>query len=133
VSGPSAAVVLWPQVLLLEYSGRVPDSRPLLSCSFCGKTQKQVKKLIAGPHAYICDGCLGRVHTVIAEPGRTASTPIATIQQVSDKAGAQQCSFCQKRRDQVAAMASAGDKRICNECLELCDEIVSEESSAPSQ
>ncbi len=120
-------------MLLLEYSGRVPDSGALLSCSFCGKNQKQVKKLIAGPHVYICDGCLGRVHAVIAEPGRTASTPIATIQQVSDEAGAEQCNFCEKRRHQVAAMASAGDKRICNECLELCDEIVSEESSAPSQ
>jgi len=28
----------------------------LLKCSFCGKTQKQVKKLIAGPGVYICDG-----------------------------------------------------------------------------
>jgi ClpX C4-type zinc finger protein len=74
-----------------------------------------------------------RVHAVIAEPGQTASTPVATIQWVSDEAGAQQCSFCQKRRHQVAAMASAGDKRICNECLELCDEIVSEDPSAPSQ
>jgi ATP-dependent protease Clp ATPase subunit len=110
----------------------VPDSVRFLSCSFCGKKHKQVKKLIAGPHVYICDGCLGRVHAVIAERGRTASTPIATIQQVSDEAGAEQCNFCQKRRHQVAAMASAGDKRICNECLELCDEIMSE-LSAPSQ
>jgi ATP-dependent protease Clp ATPase subunit len=119
--------------MLLEYSGRVPGSADVLSCSFCGKNQKQVKKLIAGPHAFICDGCLSRVHAVIAEPGRTVSTPVATIQRVSDDAGAQQCSFCQKRRQQVAAMASAGDKRICNECLELCDQIVAEESPAPSQ
>jgi ATP-dependent protease Clp ATPase subunit len=118
---------------LPEYSGRVPGIGDVLSCSFCGKNQKQVKKLIAGPHAFICDGCLGRVHAVIAEPGQTVSTPVATIQRVGDDAGAEQCSFCQKRRHQVAAMASAGDKRICNECLELCDEIVSEESSAPSQ
>jgi ATP-dependent protease Clp ATPase subunit len=99
----------------------------LLSCSFCGSSQKQVKKLIAGPGVYICDGCMRRAQAVIAEPGRTASTPTATIQQVSAATGAEQCSFCGKHRHQVAAMASAGDERICDECLELCDEIVSEE------
>ena len=29
-----------------------------LTCSFCGKAQKEVKKLIAGPTVYICDGCV---------------------------------------------------------------------------
>jgi ATP-dependent protease Clp ATPase subunit len=111
----------------------MPGSRNLLSCSFCGKSQKQVKKLIAGSNAYICDGCVSRVHVVIAGPGRTASTPIATIQLVRDEAEAEQCSFCGKHRHQVAAMASAGDRRICDECLELCDEILSEEPPIPLQ
>ena len=105
----------------------MPGSGDLLACSFCGKTQKQVKKLIAGPGVYICDRCIGGAHAVIAEPGRTVSTPIATIQQVGDEAGAGQCSFCGKPRHQVAAMASTSDARICDECLELCDEIVDEE------
>jgi len=105
----------------------VPDSGNYLSCSFCGKTQKQTKKLIAGPSVYICDGCVSRAHAVIAEPGQTAATPIATIQVVDDEAGAEECSFCGKRRDQVEAMASAGDTRICVECLGLCDEILNEE------
>jgi len=94
-----------------------------LSCSFCGASQRQVRKLIAG-RAYICDGCVGRAHTVIAEPGRTVSTPIATIQPVSDEARGEQCSFCGKHRYEVAAMASAGDKQICDHCLELCDDIL---------
>jgi ATP-dependent protease Clp ATPase subunit len=102
----------------------VSDSANRLSCSFCGQRQKQVEKLIAGPHAYICDACVSRAHAVIAEPSRTAPTPIATIRMASDEAGTEQCSFCGKRRDQVAAMASAGDRRICDECLELCDEIL---------
>jgi ATP-dependent protease Clp ATPase subunit len=95
-----------------------------LSCSFCGRSQKQVKKLIAGPAGYICDDCMRRAQAVIAEPGRTASTATATIEQVSAETGAEQCSFCGKHRHQVAAMAAAGDTRICDECLELCDEIV---------
>ena len=105
----------------------MPDAGNVLSCSFCGKSQKQVKKLIAGPSAYICDGCMRRVHTVLAAPGRTVSTPIARIEQVGDEPGAGQCSFCAKPRYRVAAMASAGTTRICNECLERCDEIVREE------
>ena len=45
----------------------------LLKCSFCGKTQKQVKKLIAGPGVYICDECIDLCNEIIeeelAEPG----------------------------------------------------------------
>jgi ATP-dependent protease Clp ATPase subunit len=105
----------------------VPGSGNLLSCSFCGNRQKQVGKLIAGPHGYICDGCVRLANGVIAGQGQTVTTPIATIRQVSDEAGTDQCSFCGKRRDLVAAMASAGETRICDECLELCEEILSEE------
>jgi len=39
----------------------------LLKCSFCGKTQKQVKKLIAGPGVYICDECIGLANEMIEE------------------------------------------------------------------
>ena len=34
------------------------ETSELLKCSFCGKSQKQVKKLIAGPGVYICDECI---------------------------------------------------------------------------
>jgi ATP-dependent protease Clp ATPase subunit len=99
----------------------------LLSCSFCGKHQKQIKKLIAGPSVYICNECLDRVHAVLAAAGNTASTPVATIGQVSDTAPMERCTFCGKRRDAVLAMASTGQAQICNECLDLCDEIISDE------
>ncbi len=38
-----------------------------LSCSFCGKNQKEVTKLIAGPTVYICDECIGLCNDIIAE------------------------------------------------------------------
>lgn len=101
-------------------------------CSFCGSNHKQVKKLIAGSHARICDRCIAHAHAVIIRHGHTASTPIATIARVSDESGPEQCGFCGKHRRQVAAMASAGGTRIiCDECLELCDEILSEEPHVP--
>jgi ATP-dependent Clp protease ATP-binding subunit ClpX len=44
------------------------DSGPSnLTCSFCGKSQKEVKKLIAGPTVYICDECIGLCNDIIAE------------------------------------------------------------------
>jgi ATP-dependent Clp protease ATP-binding subunit ClpX len=39
----------------------------LLSCSFCGKSQEQVRKLIAGPRVYICDECIELCNEIIAE------------------------------------------------------------------
>jgi hypothetical protein len=108
-------------------SWRVPHAGSgQLLCSFCGKHQKQVKKLIAGPDTYICDRCIGRVRTVLATVGKTANTPTATIRRVSDDGRDEWCSFCGKSHLQVEAMAAAGDARICNECLDLCDEIVSD-------
>jgi len=46
---------------------RIGESGDLLKCSFCGKTQKQVKKLIAGPGVYICDECIELCNEIIIE------------------------------------------------------------------
>src|SRR6056297_2987979 len=43
------------------------DDNANLSCSFCGKSQKEVKKLIAGPAVYICDECIHLCSEIIAE------------------------------------------------------------------
>ena len=43
------------------------DDSANLTCSFCGKSQKEVKKLIAGPTVYICDECIGLCNDIIAE------------------------------------------------------------------
>jgi ATP-dependent Clp protease ATP-binding subunit ClpX len=41
-----------------------------LTCSFCGKTQREVKKLIAGPSVYICDECIDLCNDIIREEGQ---------------------------------------------------------------
>jgi len=46
---------------------RVGEGGDLLKCSFCGKSQKQVKKLIAGPGVYICDECIDLCNEIIEE------------------------------------------------------------------
>jgi ATP-dependent Clp protease ATP-binding subunit ClpX len=46
---------------------RIGDGGDLLKCSFCGKSQKQVRKLIAGPGVYICDECIDLCNEIIEE------------------------------------------------------------------
>jgi ATP-dependent Clp protease ATP-binding subunit ClpX len=52
----------------------------LLKCSFCGKSQKQVKKLIAGPGVYICDECIDLCNEIIEEElATTSETPFSEL------------------------------------------------------
>ena len=50
------------------------DGNDQLLCSFCGKSQRQVKKLIAGPGVYICDECIDLCNEIIDEE---LTTPVA--------------------------------------------------------
>ena len=43
------------------------DEKKQLKCSFCGKTQEQVKRLIAGPGVYICDECIELCSEIIVD------------------------------------------------------------------
>lgn len=46
----------------------------MLSCSFCGKTQEQVRKLIAGPTSYICDECIELCYEIVKQDQSPADT-----------------------------------------------------------
>src|SRR3989442_12437014 len=48
---------------------RTRESNGTLRCSFCGKSQNDVRKLIAGPTVYICDECIELCNDIIAEEG----------------------------------------------------------------
>ena len=80
---------------------RVRPDPGLLHCTFCGKDQKRVKKLIAGPSVYICDGCTGLAKVVISD-GQPVITEIAEL-----TAGTEQDS----RRRSAASAASAAIRR----------------------
>jgi ATP-dependent Clp protease ATP-binding subunit ClpX len=54
--------------------GKSPDPNEQLLCSFCGKSQRQVKKLIAGPGVYICDECIDLCNEIIDEE---LTTPVS--------------------------------------------------------
>jgi hypothetical protein len=63
------------QIAEREVTRRATPPATLLQCSFCGKSQTEVKKLIAGPAAYICDECIGLCVDILAEEGVAAAVP----------------------------------------------------------
>ena len=115
--------------------GRANAAAGLLACSFCGRTQRQVRKLIAGPGVYICGLCIELAADVVSS-GTPADTGLGTIHVVPGQDRQVDCSFCGKKRHQVTDMAARaagtssevpGPAAICDECLSLCDEILIEE------
>src|SRR5699024_12662439 len=67
---------------------RVGEGADLLKCSFCGKSQKQVVKLIAGPGVYICDECIELCNEIIeeelAEAGELGLTDLPKPREIYD-------------------------------------------------
>jgi ClpX C4-type zinc finger len=152
----------------------------LLRCSFCGKSQKQVKKLIAGPSVYICDECIDLsnqfIQGALVEEDLPDTTPIKLVERPTPQvirtaleAGGfsdlearivelaamgtrryeifyeldlrdenlvretvrrvfRQCSFCEKYQMEIRALIAGPNDCICDECLDLCNEIIEEEA-----
>lgn len=68
---------------------RLTDGAELLKCSFCGKSQKQVRKLIGGSGVYICDECIDLCNEIIeeelgAEPSEIQTTPLPKPRDICD-------------------------------------------------
>lgn len=108
---------------------RPKDGALRRTCSFCGREQHQVRKLVAGPDVYICDPCIMSAVGVAAS-GRASNDslmrPVPASRHLS-------CSFCGKPRADVHALVSGPSvdselpPTICDECLGLCGEIVSQQ------
>ena len=50
-------------------------NKPVVRCAFCGKTQDQVQRLIAGPGVYICNECVELCHEIISDSMEKATSP----------------------------------------------------------
>ena len=85
-----------------------------LSCSFCGKSQKEVKKLIAGPTVYICDECIELCNDIIAEEyGQDEGA--RTVSRVPKPKEIWAWDVVITRRVNPRASGSYGLKHICEE------------------
>ena len=81
-----------------------PTEPPLL-CSFCGKTQDEVRKLIAGPSVYICDECIDLCNDIIAEE---------IAQSETDPPKCWVCQDASKRRDLINVPRGVS---LCRDCF----------------
>jgi ATP-dependent Clp protease ATP-binding subunit ClpX len=136
-----------PQVHEIAHEARGPGEgrsapRTLLACSFCARSQREVRSLIAGPGVYICDLCVEQAAGVVSSGADTrietvSTVPVGTTYAVPEQDRRAHCSFCAKNRDQVTSMAAiaavtggkvAGPAAICSECLSLCNEILTEQA-----
>ena len=109
---------------LLETLG--PD-KAARHCSFCFQPQEEAFKFIAGTGVFICDACVRVCSQIVADDKTTGIRG-------GDEA-AMQCSFCRKRAREVRTFVQSSADNICNECVELCLEIIEEgtKTSRPEQ
>ncbi len=75
-----------------ESNGKGDDKGKLLYCSFCGKSQHEVKKLIAGPSVFICDECVDLCNDIIREEvqedqGESSSDQLPTPKEIKETLG----------------------------------------------
>ncbi len=106
-----------------EPTGR---TRADLTCTFCSRAQRKGCKLIAGPGVYICDLCIDLSDEVLSVGEQCANDRVQLVPVGSIEAETK-CSFCGKKRAHVGGIASGSAVKICNECVDLCREILDEE------
>jgi ClpX C4-type zinc finger len=123
---------------------------PQVACTFCGQGRAEARKLIAGPHVYICNDCVALAQDVISSgpvPGSLFGPVLVTpegSQPECEPRPRLACSFCGKQVHQVDGLAASSASpapgsappaegaiaterpAICSECLDLCDEIIAE-------
>jgi ClpX C4-type zinc finger len=108
----------------------------LLCCSFCGRSNHSVAKLVAGPGTYICDECVARAGRLDAPAAGDEDAPPLLVELANPKTT---CNFCGKRAGNsvrlVAASTPVGRRgqpaRICTDCLVLTEEIIRAEANLP--
>jgi len=98
-----------------------PTSKEILynECSFCGKKQFDVQKLIAGPNVYICNECVGHCFRAVVD-----GEPTANITLVLGRQAEAPCSFCGQKPADVVRIVGVPTARICSQCVKICGEIL---------
>ena len=98
-----------------------PGERPKVgACSFCGKSQDEVRKLIAGPTVYICDECIDLCNDIIAEEVEQEAQPEGPANPVASLNTPTWCRVCRlpKSAEEVVAVSELGFF-VCRRCLDL--------------
>jgi hypothetical protein len=113
-------------------------SMPPGPCSFCGRSREECEQLIAGPGVFICERCVAQATRLSA--GSAVEDRADGPLRLEAPASEARCGFCGKDARQGVLLVAGGlagaptgkfghDARICDECLDLCLEILAETSS----
>src|SRR6266540_6515386 len=91
-----------------------PRPEPVLRCSFCNKSQRDVRKMIAGPAVQICDECVSICHGIVAEEVRSDKSPGSG--QDSEEVGP--CSICRNNIPAIHGLSLGMWGFLCQRCAE---------------
>lgn len=94
------------------------EYKSVIACNFCNSA---TRRLIAGPGVYICSACIETSQDVGA--GHRQDPKVVPKERGDDEA---KCSFCGKHPNQVQYVVATESTLICDECLDLCAEIIAE-------
>jgi len=95
------------------------------TCSFCGKSQDEVRKLIAGPTVYICDECIDLCNDIIAEEVEQEAQegPASSVASLNTPTW---CGVCHlpKSAEEVVAVSELGF--FCRRCIDMIRAVTDE-------
>jgi hypothetical protein len=107
---------------MFHRSRRAPQTPVKLRCSFCGKSQDDVRKLIAGPTVYICDECVDVCVDIIAddrvaEVARARQAAVTGSTRTAWPASDAWCAFCGSVADLATALLIEDRTLLCEHCV----------------
>jgi len=99
-------------------SDKKPAASPKLICSFCGKDQDQLRKLIAGPSVYICDECVDLCNDILEEECEHEAPPSQVPEQRTIFNLDASCALCHLPKSSEELLAIPDRGFICTVCLD---------------
>ena len=94
-------------------------------CSFCGRTELESRKFVAGPNRFICDECIEQASLELLDFSESENRIFQTSVQDSAR-----CDFCGKKPKEVWRLLTESSNSICSECVELCNDILGDLETA---
>ena len=109
---------------------RASESNPspqILRCSFCGKAQADVRKLIAAPQVFICDECVDVCNDIIADDERVTNPlpetqPSKTSHRSPPTKNGVACTLCGNIRPPIEMLAIGSRGVLCAECADAVED-----------
>src|SRR5690348_15854596 len=116
-----------------------PSSQQLLRCSFCNKSQRCVRTIIAGPNVQICDECVDICLDILAEKRKEAEDPVTFVEGASHDTGRSYprpttlllCGLCRRATSLEHSLVMLDRGFLCAGCIQAMQASLGESSDTP--